>query len=102
MFTLSPDILTTSGYSFPNAYAAHWYTIERSLLPGFNLREIDFYNRFGVTVASIRREDKVFPYPGPEFILCHVDQLYLVGPSDKLTTIAQEYQIDEVYLRTYE
>lgn len=61
-----------------------------SLIAGSKLKEVDFRNRYGITIVAIRRGEEIISNPGKDDIIQNGDCLIVLGEPENVRVMARE------------
>lgn len=70
-----------------------WFKVEGSEVVSKSLKDLDIRRATGVTIAAVRREDNVMPYPGPDAVLAEGDEVYVVGNPHEVSHFEEVYKL---------
>ncbi len=70
-----------------------WFKIEGAELESKTLKDLDIRRATGVTIAAVRHEDSVLPYPGPDAVLVEGDEIYVVGNPHEVSHFEEIYKL---------
>lgn len=98
MGIVSPEPFTQGDIT----HSAYWYSVDPDSIGGRDLGELDVWKRTGATIAAVRRFDQTMTYPGPDFLLCEEDHVYVVGTGKQLNEFENLFQLKRVCVPSYE
>jgi CPA2 family monovalent cation:H+ antiporter-2 len=70
-----------------------WFKIKNSDVVSKTLKDLDIRKATGATIAAVRHDDSVLPYPGPDAILADGDEIYVVGNPHEVTNFEEIYKL---------
>lgn len=69
-----------------------WFKIKGPEMSGKSIKALDIRRATGATIAAMRHDDHVLPYPGPDAILEDGDEIYVVGNPHEVTNFEEMYK----------
>lgn len=90
-----PDIASSSMaqiVGFPHdEHTGAWFKVKGDDTVGKTIGDLDIRRATGATVAAIRRDDSVIPYPKPDTALIQDDEIYVVGNPNEVTNFEEAF-----------
>ncbi len=90
-----PDIESSSMaqiVGFPHdEYTGAWFKVKNNDTIGKTIRDLDIRRATGATIAAVRRDDSVIPYPKPDTVLEQDDEIYVVGNPHEVTNFEETF-----------
>lgn len=68
-----------------------WFTFSELEVSGRTIGELDIRRLTGATVMAIKRDETLTPYPDPETRLQALDQAYVIGNPDQLSSFEKRF-----------
>lgn len=92
-----PDIASSSMaqiVGFPHdEYTGAWFKVKNNDTIGKTISDLDIRRATGATIAAIRRDDSVMPYPKPDSVLAQDDEIYVVGNPQEVTNFEEAFSL---------
>jgi len=91
-----PDIASTSmaqivGFAH-DEYTGAWFKVKANDAPiGKTIRDLDIRRATGATIAAVRRDEGVVPYPGADTALREADEIYVVGNPHEVSNFEETF-----------
>jgi len=69
-----------------------WFKVDKADVDSKSLKDLDIRRTTGVTIAAVKHDDSVLPYPGPDAVLSSGDEIYVVGNPHEVSTFEETFK----------